>query len=264
MKIYANKPYISNRPLFTRKISTDAPETFNVCKQDNKNEPKKDEPALTVIDRAYNQIKTNLWLSSGIPTKRTIKAVVSDPKAYFYELSRPYFGKPIEKKTLGTVQIKNRKTKEKESIDIKKISYEDDNSIYELKKGKERLAFADVDISLQDEDMYVNYASTIVGREDYRGLFLTLMQAMIEDCINNGFIPSITATPMQVGSKNFDRSMLYRFYGAEYKIIDGEYGSEPVCEISKDKVIQMLENIQKSATRKFLFDETEQNFQRLK
>ncbi len=266
MQIYTNKPYTINRTSFTRKIKTNVSEACNVCKQDNQenqNITKENKQIGTLIGRTYNQIKTNLWLSSGVPTKRTIKAVVSDPKAYFYELSRPYYGKITDKKTLGTVQIKNRKTKENESADLRKVSFEDDTAIYELKKGKERLAFVEVDTSVA-EDVYINYASTIVGREDYKGLFLTLMQAIVEDCINNGFIPSITATPMKIGNKNFDRSILYRLYGAEYKIVDGEYGSEPHIEISKEKIIQMLENIQKSKTRKFLFNETEQNFTRLK
>ena len=208
-------------------------------------------------------IKTNLWLSTGVPTKRTIKAMQTDPIAYFYELRRPYAGKLIDKRVLGSTTITNRKTKEKEVVDIKRTVYEYSNSIYEINKGKERLAFVDVDTS-ELGVVNINYASTIVGREDYRGLFLTLMQAVVEDCICNGYIPTITATPVKVGSKNFDRATLYGLYGAEYKIIDGEYGHQPLSVVSQDKVIEMMENIQKSPRRKFFFDWTEHNFNILK
>lgn len=210
-----------------------------------------------------NWLKTNLWLSSGVPTKRTIKAAKSDPVAFFYELRRPYAGKLIDRSVLAQTTLTNRKTKEKEVVDIKRTAYEYSNAIYEINKGKERLAFVDVDTS-ELGVVNINYASTIVGREDYRGLFLTLMQAVVEDCINNGYIPTITATPVNVGNKNFDRATLYGLYGAEYKIIDGEYVHQPLSVVSQDKVIEMMENIQKSPKRKFFFEWTEHNFNILK
>ena len=53
-------------------------------------------------------------------------------------------------------------------------------------------------------------------------------------------------------------------YGAEYKIIEGEYDSIPVSVVSQDKVIKMLESIQKSPKRDFIFPYTEYNFNILK
>ena len=213
--------------------------------------------------KGINWLKTNLWLSTGSPTKRTINAMKTDPVAFFYELRRPYAGKMLDRRVLAQTTLTNRKTKEKETVDIKRTVYEYSNSIYEIKKGKERLAFVDVDTS-ELGVVNINYASTIVGRDDYRGLFLTLMQIVVEDCINNGYIPAITATPVKVGNKDFDRATLYCLYGAEYNIIDGEYGYQPLSVVPSDRVIEMMENIQKSPKRKFLLEWTEHNFNILK
>lgn len=215
------------------------------------------------FDLSMDTLKKNIWFSKGMFTKRHLKAFLSDPTAYLYEFSTPAAGKMIDNKTIGQVQLKNRKTKELETLDIEKATFEYDVDIYSLNKKKEKLAYVEVDTS-ELGILHIDYASTIVGRDEYKGLFLTLMQVAIENCINNGFIPEIHAVPTQVGNKKFDRASLYSLYGAEYKITEGEYGSVPVSIVSQEKVINMLEGIQKSPKREFIFPWTEHNFEILK
>ena len=215
------------------------------------------------IELSTDTLKKNLWFSKGMLTKRNLSAFVSDPKAYLFEYTIPAAGSMIDKKVIGQVQLKNRKTKEKETLDIEKASFEFDQEIYSLNKGKEKLAFANVDTS-ELGILHVNYISTLVGRNDYSGLFLTLMQVAIENCINNGYIPEIHAVPTEVGNKKFNRASLYSLYGAEYKVVDGDYGSVPISVVSQDKVIKMLENIQKSPKKEFILPWTEYNFEILK
>ena len=215
------------------------------------------------IELSTDTLKKNLWFSKGIFTKRNLNAFMSDPKAFLYEYTIPAAGSIIGNSILGQVYLKNRNTNEKEQLDIEKTSFEFDTDIYSLNKGKERLAFANVDTS-ELGVLHINYISTLVGRNDYSGLFLTLMQVAVENCINNGFIPEIHAVPTQIGNKKFDRASLYGLYGAEYKIIEGKYGSVPLSVVSQEKVIKMLENIQKSPKRDFIFPWTEYNFNILK
>lgn len=216
------------------------------------------------INDVKNGIKKNLWFSKGSLTKRHLKAFITDPVAYLLEYIMPTHGKMLEKKVIGQVQLKNRKTKETETLDVERAYFEGNQEIYSINKGKERLAFADVDV-MELGVIEVMYASTLVGREDYRGLFLTLMQAVVEDYINTiCAVPEIIATPVDVGNKKFSRAGLYGLYGAEYKKVDGEYGSELRSVFSREKVTKMLENIQKSPKRDFLFSETEHNFNVLK
>ncbi|MBQ8887612.1 MAG: hypothetical protein IJY61_07930 [Candidatus Gastranaerophilales bacterium] len=231
--------------------------------QNNAREMSTKQKLKTEFELSTDTIKKNLWFSKGIFTKRNLNAFVSDPKAYLFEYISPAAGSMIDHRIIGQTQLKNRKTKEKEQLDIEKASFEFDTEIYSLNKGKEKLAFVNVDTS-ELGVLHINYISTLVGREDYSALFLTLMQVAVENCINNGFIPEIHAVPTQVGNKNFNRASLYSMYGAEYKIIEGEYDSIPVSVVSQDKVIKMLESIQKSPKRDFIFPYTEYNFNILK
>lgn len=253
-----NVPFSQNQDVQWTSFSDDV-DTFesNEHRMTTKQEKK------TQFELSTDTLKKNLWLSKGMFTKGHLKAFLSDPKAYLHEFISPAAGRMIGDEIIGQTKLKNRKTKENETIDIEKASFEFDIDIYSLNKNKEKLALAEVDTS-ELGIVHIDYVSTIVGRDDYSGLFLTLMQAVVENCINNGFIPEIHAVPTQIGNKKFDRASLYSLYGAEYKVVDGEYGSVPVSVVSQEKVIKMLENIQKSPKRNFIFPWTEHNFEILK
>lgn len=267
MKINSIQPFNINNNLISRNavknisFSSIYDDEF-VSKKTVKNQMK--DEVVSDINDVKNNIQKNIWFSKGSLTKRHLKAFITDPVAYSLEYVMPTHGKMLEKKVIGQVQLKNRKTKEIETLDVERAYFEGNQEIYSINKGKERLAFADVDV-MELGVIEVMYASTLVGREDYRGLFLTLMQSVVEDYINSiCAIPEIIATPVNVGNKKFSRAGLYGLYGAENKIVDGEYGSEPRSIFSREKVTKMLEDIQKSPKRNFLFSETEHNFNVLK
>ena len=260
------------------KINTIQPYKFytpNFCKNTQRRDffDRKDDFESDIKERTNNiksdlgiyldTAKKNLWLAKGSMTKRHFNAFISDPKAYLYGYLSPVSGKLIDTQVIAQVPLKNRKTKEIEMLDVQRASFLNGSEIFSINKGKEKLAYVDVDTRCLDV-INVNYASTIVGREEYRGLFLTLMQAVIETCINDGFIPEIQAMPVQIGNKDFKRSTLYGLYGAEYKIVQGQYGSEPRSIVSREKVIKMLESVQNSPKRKFILPWTEHNFNILK
>lgn len=246
----------------TANISFSANNDEFVSKKAVKNQIRSD--VANGFDYVKNSIKKDIWFSKGSLTKRHLKALITDPVAYILEYMMPMKGNMLEEKVIGQVQLKNRKTKEVETLDVERASFEKNQQIYSIKRGNERLAFADVNTT-ELNVVEIMYASTLVGREDYRGLFLTLMQAVVEDYVNLGIgVPEIIATPVDVGNKEFSRAGLYGLYGAEHKIVQGEYGSELRSVFPKEKVVKMLEDIQKSPRRDFIFSETENSFNALK
>ena len=207
--------------------------------------------------------KVNIKLMSSPKTERGKKALQKDPIAFSLMFSRPYTGDIVDDKVLTKVRIQNRKTNEPEELDLRRIILADESAIYTIEEGKDKLVT--VDTSVKDksygdiaDSIYINYATTTVGMEDYRNLLTTAVQAIAEDYIrNNDEIPLIEATPDQIGNQEFDRLQLYRYYGAERRLgLSGGYLVDQAV-LYPHKLAEMLEKIQQSPNKSFVFPETE-------
>lgn len=207
--------------------------------------------------------KVNIKLMSSPKTERGKKALQKDPIAFSLMFSRPYTGDIVDDKVLTKVRIQNRKTNEPKELDLRRIILADESAIYTIEDGKDKLVT--VDTSLKDksygdvaDSIYINYATTTVGMEDYRNLLTTAVQAIAEDYIrNNDEIPLIEATPDQIGNQEFDRLQLYRYYGAERRIgLSGGYLVDQAV-LYPHKLAEMLEKIKQSPNKSFVFPETE-------
>ncbi len=218
----------------------------------------------------FNKSKTNIWLSVPLPTKRNIIAFLTDNRAFTFEINRPFSGKIVEKQTLGQVDLIKRKDKTKEKAFVKKVEFDDDTAIYYIQKGLDRLGFIDVDFNYEImKQPFITYASTIVGRDDYRNLFGILIQALTEDCIvNRNFIPEIMGEPGYIGSKSFSREALYKYYGAKSNrrlfIDDNKLHSYRVVSLSPQNIIKKFNKISDTAPKKFILGSTQEKFEELK
>lgn len=219
------------------------------------------------ISDSFNKNKTRLWLSVPTPTLNSLKAFWNDPEAFTYEMERPLTGKVIKKEKLAEINLRQRRNKEPLKATVRKVEFDDKSCVYTIQNGIERLAFIDVDFELEDE-AYINYASTIVGREKYSNLLMILMQAMTEDCMRQGFIPKITASPAEIGVLDFDRASLYKYYGADIQTVEHNYygytEEEQLAVVTPEKLIQKLERINTSPKRNFILPDSKSNFQKLK
>lgn len=207
--------------------------------------------------------KVNIKLMSSPKTERGKKALQKDPIAFSLMFSRPYTGDIVDDRILTKVPVQNRKTNEKEELDLRRIILADESAIYTIEQGKDKLATVDTAIrekSIGDtsESIYINYATTTVGMEDYRNLLTTAVQAVVEDYIrNNNEIPLVEATPDQIGNQEFDRLKLYKYYGAEGRIGIVNGSIVPQAVFYPYKVAQILEEIKQSPKKSFIFPETE-------
>lgn len=207
--------------------------------------------------------KVNIKLMSSPKTERGKKALQKDPIAFSLMFSRPYTGDIVDDRILTKIPVQNRKTNEQEELDFRRVILADESAIYTIEQGKDKLATVDTTVrekSLGDtsESIYINYATTTVGMEDYRNLLPTAVQAIVEDYIrNNEEIPLVEATPDQIGNQKFDRLKLYKYYGAERRLgLSGGYLVDQAV-LYPHKLAEMLEKIKQSSNKSFVFPETE-------
>lgn len=206
------------------------------------------------ISNFYNKNKTRLWLSTQVPTLRSLKAYCCDTGAYLYEIDRPNTGKVTNKEVIAEIDIKRRKENKTDKAKIRKVEFDDSTTVYTIQKGVERLGFIDVDFS-EKGIAYIDYASTVVGREDYRNLLMILMQSMVEDyAVKNNEIPCILAEPAPIGEMDFDRAALYKFYGADsIQQEDKKTHKERTYTImNQSRIYDMLNKINDSKKRNFI------------
>ncbi len=227
------------------------------------------ETIITGAKEAFNTIKTDLWLGFPIPTKRNLKALFKDPDAYLYEMSRPLSGNTINKEILSEIDLERRKDRKTDKALLKKVEYDDSTAIYYIQQGIDKLGFIDVNFETKGK-IYVNYASTIVGREEYRNLLPILVQAVVEDYINTEkIIPELEAEPAEIGSLNFKRASLYKYYGADLKYVkenknDIKSKVYPLVYMKPDKVLNILHKISNSSSRDFILDSTKETIEQIK
>ncbi len=220
--------------------------------------------AKTLVQTARTQISLNY--SSPAALYNRVKVMYGDPKAFEYGLIGRSKDILKSKEVLGAVQIQSRDKKDTVAAKVIKFVFQDDSRRYSVRKPGETLAYVDI-VPEADNNLYIQYLCDIEGRDRFRALEKTVLQAAIEDTINSEYaIPTITAMPSEVGDLKFSRETLYRMMGASVRDFDIVHkgrviATTPEVYCTKDVIIQKLEKIAQKG--KFIFSETRANFEKL-
>lgn len=190
-----------------------------------------------------DRIKINKHLIGPFFTKRGMRALCKDPVAFLFPFARCNYTPILKENIISTADVRKRKEQGTEPCNIKKVTMFPDCYQYSITKKRDNLA----SLYVYHEDnnvLYIDYATTVNGEKDYRGMLLQLVQAAVEDYImKNGRIPQIQAEAANIGSKNFNRSTLYKYYGADV--------SEPKnglahCTVNPEKIEKYLKRAYKN------------------
>ncbi len=91
-----------------------------------------------------------------------------------------------------------------------------------------------------NNEFYICYLDTVLGRKKYRNLEAKLIQIAVEDCLKEGFIPKFKAYAVNLGrfmGRGYNNKALYRRMGMECTNSE----NPDFMEISEEKVIKLLE-----------------------
>ena len=144
------------------------------------------------------------------------------------------FGKIESHTTLATVPLKQRNSSKTINATLEKLDFGDGDISYVLKnKGKQ---LGHLDITRNAKDVYIDFMTNIFGRKKYRNTENILLQAMIEDCMKQGFVPDIKAVAMNVGDhmgRGYNNRSLYQRMGMEST-------GDGYMRISAEKVLELI------------------------
>jgi len=220
--------------------------------------------AKALIQTAQTQFKLNTASPVGI--YNSLKVLKTDPEAFVYGICGRSKDILKSKDVLGAIQIQKRGQKDTTGANALRFIFEDGSKRYSIRKFGETLAYVDVTPE-EAGNLYISYLCNVGGRDRYRSLEKTVLQAAVEDTINQeGAIPTISAIPAKIGDLDFNRSLLYRMMGGQVR--DCNYYSNkkiitvPEIYCSQDTITKKLDSIAKRD--KFLFPETRANFEKLK
>lgn len=187
-----------------------------------------------------------------------IKSIIKDPEAFLYALEYETDLVCTSRKLLGEINIISRKSKEKVSTRIIKETFDNGLQKYTIQRRGENLALIDVK-RIGDDKLCIDYLTNVVGASRYKNLEQHILQAAVEDSINNGFLPKIIAIPAEVGENQFSRDVMYKMMGAD--LVHDSYTGFNKVEVAPNKVAEIMKN--KSEKGKLFFPETAENLKKL-
>lgn len=116
------------------------------------------------------------------------------------------------------VQIKMRKSSKTISGRLEKLTFKDGSTIYVLKNQKNKqLGYMQATKNEQNE-LYIDFLTNILGRKKYKNIETTLLQGAIEDSIKAGNIPTLKADAVSIADnmgRGYNNSALYKRMGME-------------------------------------------------
>ena len=176
-----------------------------------KNKPSK-RKLLKSIYQWYKQLKSNAD-AFGISQWGLIKSSFHSAPLISAE---SMFCKMKSQTPLATIPLKKRNSTKTIQATLEKLEFEGGGISYVLKnKGKQ---LGHLDITKKSDEICIDFMTNILGRKKYRNIENILLQGMVEDCMKQGFIPSIKAEAVNVGDhmgRGYNNRKLYQRMGME-------------------------------------------------
>lgn len=134
---------------------------------------------------------------------------------------------------LATVQLKCRNKAKTVKAEIEKFDLGDGRSVYLLVQNNRQIAH--LKATKTGNDVEIGYMTNVLARKKYRNTENILVQTLVEDCANQGFIPKITATAVTfLDDRKMSNKNLYQRMGMTESSVRG-------LEISPEKVLQLAQ-----------------------
>ena len=167
---------------------------------------------LKSIQQWYKQLKSNAN-AFGISQWGLIKSSFHSAPLIS---SEAVFSKLKSQTTLAVIPLNKRNSTKTIKATFEKLEFDGGSISYVLKnKGKQ---LGHLDITKESNEIYVDFMTNILGRKKYHNVENILLQGMVEDCMKQGFIPSIKAEAVNVGEhmgRGYNNRKLYQRMGME-------------------------------------------------
>lgn len=185
---------------------------------------------LKTAYRLYKQLKGNMK-AFGVNTFDLIKCGHSGVPIM---TGNGLFGSLKSQVTLSTIPIKKRNSNKVIQATLEKLDFGDNNFVYILKNKNKQLGY--LDVTKENNDIHIDFMTNIIGRKKYKNIENILVQGMVEDCLKQGFVPSLKAVAVDVGKRmgrGYHNNSLYKRMGMKQDDNGFMY-------MQKEKVLELI------------------------